>query len=184
MARKTNKAQVLELAAQLGVEVEYGPMGDDGFEVALYDYAGHMARSTPWARVTPPSPTADCHCRGTAWPKMPRVTFTDMTHKTGVLYIAGWNMPGYLPESDPAIFDNETDAIRYLSDTVDRFWSEDDEADNNPPRHAGQAGKWSDVYANLPFETAPFNIANNDRSLTFWVTVVPKSDLPYITGGN
>ena len=119
-----------------------------------------------------------------AWPKMPRVTFTDMTHKTGVLYIAGWNMPGYLPESDPAIFDNETDAIRYLSDTVDRFWSEDDEADNNPPRHAGQAGKWSDVYANLPFETAPFNIANNDRSLTFWVTVVPKSDLPYITGGN
>ena len=107
-----------------------------------------------------------------------------MTHKTGVLYIAGWNMPGYLPESDPAIFDNETDAIRYLSDTVDRFWSEDDEADNNPPRHAGQAGKWSDVYANLPFETAPFNIANNDRSLTFWVTVVPKSDLPYITGGN
>ena len=58
MARKTNKAQVLELAAQLGVEVEYGPMGDDGFEVALYDYAGHMARSTPWARVTPPSPTS------------------------------------------------------------------------------------------------------------------------------
>ena len=34
MARKTNKAQVLELAAQLGVEVEYGPVGD-GFEVAL-----------------------------------------------------------------------------------------------------------------------------------------------------
>ena len=49
---------------------------------------------------------------------------------------------------------------------------------------SGQAGKWSDVYANLPFETAPVNIANNDRSLTFWVTVVPKSDLPYITGGN
>ena len=43
MARKTNKAQVLELAAQLGVEVEYGRMGDDGFEVALYGYAAHMA---------------------------------------------------------------------------------------------------------------------------------------------
>ena len=43
MARKTNKAQVLELAATLGVEVEYGQMGDDGFEVALYGYAGHMA---------------------------------------------------------------------------------------------------------------------------------------------
>lgn len=43
MARKTNKAQVLELAAQLGVEVEYGQMGNDGFEVALYGYAAHMA---------------------------------------------------------------------------------------------------------------------------------------------
>ena len=43
MARKTNKEQVLTLAAALGVEVEYGPMGDDGFEVALYGYAGHMA---------------------------------------------------------------------------------------------------------------------------------------------
>ena len=43
MARKTNKAQVLELAAQLGVEVEYGRMGSEGFEVALYGYAAHMA---------------------------------------------------------------------------------------------------------------------------------------------
>ena len=43
MARKTNKAQVLELAAQLGVDVEYGRMGSEGFEVALYGYAAHMA---------------------------------------------------------------------------------------------------------------------------------------------
>ena len=43
MARKTNKAQVLELAAQMGVEVEYGVMGGEGFEVALYGYNSHMA---------------------------------------------------------------------------------------------------------------------------------------------
>ena len=43
MARKTNKEQVLTLAAQLGVEVEYGQMGEDGFEVALYGYGAHMA---------------------------------------------------------------------------------------------------------------------------------------------
>ena len=43
MARKTNKAQVLELAATLGVEVEYGQMGSEGFEVALYGHASHMA---------------------------------------------------------------------------------------------------------------------------------------------
>lgn len=100
-----------------------------------------------------------------------------------VLYIAGWNIPGYLPESDPAIFDNETNAIRYLSDTVDRFWDEDYEADTTEENRDKADVKWLDVYSNLPYETAPFNIANNDRSLTFWVAVVPKSDLPYTANG-
>ena len=92
MGRKTNKAQVLELAAQLGVEVEYGPMGDDGFEVALYGYAAHMAfdpMGEGHTAITNQAGTgirteagiwgaalrdlrefvpcaADCHCRATA----------------------------------------------------------------------------------------------------------------------
>lgn len=107
-----------------------------------------------------------------------------MTHKTDVLYIAGWNTPGYLPESDPAIFDNETDAIRYLSDTVDRFWDEDYRLDTTWTSWNDVDAKWADVHSNLPYETAPFNIVNSDRSLTFWVTVVPKSDYPYNSEGN
>ena len=95
------------------------------------------------------------------------------------LYVAGWNMPGYLPETDPMVFDNETDATRYLSDAVDRFWNEDVETDSNSADE-----KWADVYSNLPYETAPFSICDNDRSLTFWVTVVPKSYLPYNAEGN
>ena len=95
-----------------------------------------------------------------------------------MFYVAGWNIPGCLPESDPAIFDNETDAIRYLSDTVDRFWDEDGEQDKDLADK-----KWADVYSNLPYETAPFSFCINDRSLTFWVTVVPKSDLPYTANG-
>ena len=96
-----------------------------------------------------------------------------------MFYVAGWNIPGYLPESDPAIFDNETDAIRYLSDTVDRFWDQDAEIDSESADK-----KWADVHSNLPYETAPFNIHDNDRSLTFWVAIVPKSDLPYTGEGN
>ena len=96
-----------------------------------------------------------------------------------MFYVAGWNTPGCLPEADPEIFDNETDAIRYLSDTVERFWDEDSESGTDDAD-----AKWTDVFSNLPYETAPFNIANNDRSLTFWVTVVPKSDLPYNAEGN
>ena len=108
-----------------------------------------------------------------------------MTHQTDVLYIAGWNMPGYLPETDPVILDNETDAIRYLSDAVIRFWDDDYVAtDGTWDSRNDVDEKWSDLFSNLPYETAPFNIANNDRSLTFWVTVVPKSDLPYNSEGN
>ena len=100
-----------------------------------------------------------------------------------MFYIAGWNIPGYLPESDPAIFDNETDAIRYLSDTVERFWDEDYAGDTTWDAWNTVDEKWSDVFTNLPYETAPFNIRNNDGSLTFWVTVVSKSDLPYTANG-
>ena len=62
MARKTNKAQVLELAAKLGVDVEYGVMGSEGFEVALYGYGAHMAFD-PMAARNPyrPAPVALTH---------------------------------------------------------------------------------------------------------------------------
>lgn len=100
-------------------------------------------------------------------------------HKADCAYIAGWNIPGHLPAMVPATFNNETDAIRYLSDTVNRFWDEDSELDK------GWADEqWTDIFSNLPYETAPFNVQNGDGTLTFWVTVVPKSDLPYDSEGN
>ena len=34
-------------------------------------------------------------------------------------YIVGWNMPGYLPESEPAEFDDFYDATQYLIATLD-----------------------------------------------------------------
>ena len=102
----------------------------------------------------------------------------------GVLYVAGWNTPGCLPEADPAIFDNETDAIRYLTDTIDQFWEEDYRIDTTWTAWNEVDDKWVGVFSNLPYETAPFNICNNDGSLTFWVTIVPLSALPYNTEGN
>ena len=90
-------------------------------------------------------------------------------------YIAGWNVPGCLPEVEPAIFDNETDAIRYLSDTVDRFWDEDYLGDD---RHEAIDNRWMDLHSSLPYETAPFNIQNGNGSLTFWVSIVPRSTVP------
>jgi hypothetical protein len=41
------------------------------------------------------------------------------------MYVVGWNMPGYLPESDPETFDNYGDAAMHLIVTV-HDWCEDD----------------------------------------------------------
>ena len=40
-------------------------------------------------------------------------------------YIAGWNMPGYLPETDPETFDTLADAAEYLRETLARWLDED-----------------------------------------------------------
>lgn len=48
-------------------------------------------------------------------------------------WVAGWNMPGYLPETDPVEFERRSDAIRYLADEMDRwaeqYWGDEDGRD-------------------------------------------------------
>ena len=87
---------------------------------------------------------------------------------TRSLYVAGWNMPGYLPDTDPAVFQTEDEATSYLIREIDLFWDEDYLADN----------RWMDIHASLLYETAPYSVQNGDGSLAFWVAVVPRSDVP------
>lgn len=42
-------------------------------------------------------------------------------------YTAGWNMTGYLPETDPETFESLEDAAAYLRETLTR-WLDEDEA--------------------------------------------------------
>ena len=115
-----------------------------------------------------------------------RMRKTEDMQKADCAYIAGWNIPGCLPEVEPAIFDNETDAIRYLSDTVDQFW-DDAYARGIAHDESREAidDRWLDIFSSLPYETAPFNIQNGDGSLTFWVAIVPRSTVPtYDREGN
>ena len=92
---------------------------------------------------------------------------------TQSLYVAGWNMPGYLPESDPTAFDSEDEATRYLIREIGWFW-EDDCLDDES--HEAD-DRWMDIHASLIYETAPYNVQNGDGSLTFWVAIVPRSDI-------
>ena len=105
-----------------------------------------------------------------------------MAHKTDVLYIAGWNMPGYLPDTDPAVFETEGEATHYLISEIDLFWDEEYLAGDS--REAAD-NRWMDVYSSLPYETAPYSVQNGDGSLAFWVAIVPRSDIPtYDSEGN
>ena len=49
------------------------------------------------------------------------------------LWAAGWNMPGYLPETDPETFATLADAVSYLQETLDRFADEDELYDADVP---------------------------------------------------
>lgn len=40
-------------------------------------------------------------------------------------YTAGYNMPGYMPETNPETFDTWDEAIEYIKETVDRFFEDD-----------------------------------------------------------
>lgn len=75
-------------------------------------------------------------------------------------YVAGWNMPGYMPDNEPAEFDNKEDAKEYIIETLKRF---EDEA---------QEGGEAETYChgaediNLAGDTFSQQIGN----YVFWVT--------------
>lgn len=85
------------------------------------------------------------------------------------IYVAGWNIPGHLPEMEPVQFDDETDAKAFLTNEIGIMWDQDYLEDE--PRDAID-NRWMDLHSSLTYETAPFNIQNGDGSLTFWVGVI------------
>lgn len=96
-------------------------------------------------------------------------------------WLAGWNMPGYLPESDPALFDDWQDAHGYIYDAIDRFWDDD---------YGLSSGEsvdtiWLEIHtqlATLPYGE-PFSLVNGDQSLVFWVQQADNDDFN-IAGDN
>ena len=90
-----------------------------------------------------------------------------------IKWVAGWNIPGYLPESDPALFDEWQDAHGYIYDAVQRFWDEDAQAsDPDAPGDSEQAdAKWLDVDTalNLAHYGGSWGSYNGDQSLWFWI---------------
>jgi hypothetical protein len=54
-------------------------------------------------------------------------------------YLAGWNMPGYMPDSPPEQFDDADDARAYLTAAMRDEAEQDDERVDNPDQAYAQA---------------------------------------------
>jgi len=81
------------------------------------------------------------------------------------MYIAGWNQPGYLPESDPATFDDFADAKGYILDEMqnysDELFESEEEATGGKADDVEQAG------INAQHERGPFEVRAG--GYVFWV---------------
>jgi len=86
-----------------------------------------------------------------------------------IMFIAGWNMPGYLPDSDPVEFETRDEAVSYLSDTIERFWDDEYQAAYDDDIHAELeeiANRWTGVAEALNYQDGS---VTGDDSLVFWI---------------
>jgi hypothetical protein len=99
-------------------------------------------------------------------------------------WTAGWNMPGYLPETDPETFTEWKDARAYLIETIDRFWDEDYDGGNHGRTASDE--KWLHLHTQLPLasEDESFVMMNGDGSLVFWITQATNEDFNIAGDGN
>jgi hypothetical protein len=58
------------------------------------------------------------------WREVARSMLDDIT-----VYSAGWNMPGYMPDSEPAMFLDCGDARAYISDEMDNASQDEEDAE-------------------------------------------------------
>lgn len=107
-------------------------------------------------------------------------------------YIAGWNMPGYLPETEPEGFDTFAQAVAYLVDTVERFWDEDyADADAEADVHDARENvddKWLPVHTALDsaapahdLGTSTFQEYTGDRQYVFWIEPATGPDPAHVS---
>jgi hypothetical protein len=87
-----------------------------------------------------------------------------MTDKPSGRFVAGWNMAGYLPETEPEVFDSLSDAAEYLRETMHRFADEDTDSGDSltyPTLDVGDT--WADGwYGELHFWAEPYTEQDED----------------------
>ncbi len=60
-------------------------------------------------------------------------------------WIAGYNMAGYMPDNEPAVFEDFDDAKEYILNTLETYI--DDEAEGDP--ESARIALWQQMYENI-----------------------------------
>jgi hypothetical protein len=84
-----------------------------------------------------------------------------------MIYNAGWNMPGYLPETDPETCEDFDSAKGYLAATIERFRDSDyDVLDEDEV-----SAKWDELLEDLngTAQDEDWGGYTGDSSLFFWI---------------
>lgn len=80
-------------------------------------------------------------------------------------WIAGYNMAGYMPDSEPSVFEDFDDAKEYILNTLEDYT--DDEAEGNP--ESARIPLWRQMYENIKsIEEGEFSFV--DGGMCFFVS--------------
>lgn len=89
-------------------------------------------------------------------------------------WVAGWNIPGYMPNPDVVQgFSDWSSAFLYIMDAVERFW-DDEQTEIGSENRQGlldSDATWAPVHAllNMARIETPLSITSTDQSWAFWI---------------
>jgi len=79
-------------------------------------------------------------------------------------WVAGYNPVGYMPEAEPAVFDDWIAARMYLIASIDVFKEEDIEGGNYDTED-----HWDDLIDNLNYSEPDSDWGAADEKWSFWI---------------
>jgi hypothetical protein len=85
---------------------------------------------------------------------------------TQTKYVAGWNMPGYLPEMEPAEFDSFEEAKAFIVDELEDQANGHDEGDEE-----GDAYEREVRFLQRDGIDGPFSTPEMPDGYTYWVDI-------------
>jgi hypothetical protein len=105
-------------------------------------------------------------------------------------YTAGWNMPGYMPDTDPETFNTWDMAVEYIIASVEGFFEEDMESVTWAPTseqdrlHRDLLVNWNPIrnsLNNMQYESGPPRLSYMAMTLSgdlcFWIVPVSEIDI-------